>query len=67
MSVLLGIVLEVFKSAAFARIDPWTLSGAFLTCLATGLLFLLLLYLAGRFAGIEEIREISARFLRNPR
>jgi putative peptidoglycan lipid II flippase len=63
LSVLLGIALEVFKRVAFAQIDPWSLGGSFLTCLATGLLFLLLLFLAGRFAGIEEIREILGRLL----
>jgi putative peptidoglycan lipid II flippase len=64
LSVLLGVVLEVFKRAVFGRIDPGTLSGALLTSLATGLLFLLLLYLAGRFAGIEEIREVLSKPLR---
>jgi putative peptidoglycan lipid II flippase len=66
-SILLGVVLEMFKKVALAWIDPWALSGAFMTCLATGLLFSLLLFLAGRFAGMEEIREILSRSLRKLR
>jgi putative peptidoglycan lipid II flippase len=67
LSVLLGVGLEVFKRTALGRIDPGTLSGALLISLATGALFLLLLYLAGRFAGVEEIREVLSKPLRRLR
>ncbi len=64
LSVFLGVALEVFKRTALGRIDPWSLSGSLLTSLAMALLFLLLLYLAGRFAGIGEIHEVLSRPLR---
>ena len=67
LSVLLGVVLEAFRRVAVYRIDPWTLSGSLLTGLATGVLFLLLLYLAGKFAGVEEIQEILSKPLRRLR
>jgi putative peptidoglycan lipid II flippase len=67
LSVLLGLMLEVFKRAALGRVDPWTLSGSLLISLATGVLFLFLLYLAGRFARIEEIREVLGKPIRRLR
>ncbi len=67
LSVFLGIVLEGFKRTILSGIDQWTFQGSIFICFILGLLFLILLYLAGKMLRIEEIRDVLSEPMRRIR
>jgi putative peptidoglycan lipid II flippase len=67
LSVFLGAALEGFRRIILLWVDPWTFQGAAFASLALGLLFLILLYLAGKTLRVEEIREVLGEPMRRIR
>jgi putative peptidoglycan lipid II flippase len=57
-SIGLGVILELFKRTALAAVDQWTLRGSLFACVVLGLLFLILLYGAGRLFRIKEFSDV---------
>lgn len=58
ISVFLGLILEGVRRTVLSGFDPWTVKGALFTSLVSGILFLLLLYLAGMMMKIEEVKDL---------
>jgi putative peptidoglycan lipid II flippase len=58
LSALIGIVLVWFRSVVLARIDATTIAGSLMAMLFTGLLFLIVLLVAGYGFRIDEIGEL---------
>ena len=67
LSLFLGCVLELFRRMIHTVVDPWTFQGAVFTGLSLGLLFLALLYLAGKMLRIEEIMDVLSEPMRRIR
>ncbi|MEZ4527747.1 MAG: murein biosynthesis integral membrane protein MurJ [Desulfobacterales bacterium] len=61
LSTVLGLFLEFFRRTALAGIDAFTFRGSLLISLITGLIFLMLLPIAGYAFGIREISEFMAK------
>ena len=57
-SIVLGVILEVIQRTALTALDPWTLSGSMFKCLVSSMLFLMLLYGAGRLVRIKEFSDV---------
>ena len=64
LSIFLGSALETIRRIVFSALDPTTFSGALLTCLGLGVLFLCLLYVACRLMKMADILEIFEKPLR---
>ncbi|MBW2707757.1 MAG: murein biosynthesis integral membrane protein MurJ [Deltaproteobacteria bacterium] len=58
LSIFLGSALEAIRRIVFSGLDATTFSGALLTCLGLGVLFLCLLYVACRIMKMADILEI---------
>jgi putative peptidoglycan lipid II flippase len=67
LSLFLGVVLEGFKRIILSGLDPWSFQGSVFTGLFLGMLFLMLLFLAGKMLRIEEIRDILGEPMRRMR
>ena len=57
-SIALGVILEWFQRTALAWVDQWTLRGSLFTTIVSGLLFVVLLYGAGRVGFIKEFSDV---------
>ena len=67
LSVLLGAGLEGFRRSILSGVDRWTFQGALFTSSILGLLFLTLLYLAGKTLRIKEIGDVLGKPIRRKR
>jgi putative peptidoglycan lipid II flippase len=57
-SICLGVILEVIQRTALAAVDQWTLSGSVFKGIVLSMLFLMLLYGAGRLVRIKEFSDV---------
>lgn len=63
ISLAIGAILWIFHEALTDRLDIASVTGSLLSSILTGLLFLLLLVLAGRLFGIREVQLLLSRFI----
>jgi putative peptidoglycan lipid II flippase len=61
LSCFIGAVLEILRNTILPWFDVTTKAGAFLLCVVTGIVFLVILVPAGKLMRINEIQEILIR------
>lgn len=61
LSTVMGLCLEWFRITALSGINVMTLTGSFLVCLITEILFIALFIAAGHILGISEISDLLHR------